>query len=117
LGEAMKPFLEYGWQPQVMAVEGTHKAILAGRMEAYDLAADPLERRDLAASADLSRPLRTALRDYPAPSVGGGHASDRLDDEARRQLASLGYVSAGSAPVVRPDAPRPADRTRLFDVL
>ena len=22
LGEAMKPFLSYGWQPQVMAVEG-----------------------------------------------------------------------------------------------
>ena len=22
LGEAMKPFLAYGWQPQVMAVEG-----------------------------------------------------------------------------------------------
>jgi choline-sulfatase len=117
LGEAMKPFLEYGWQPQVMAVEGAHKAILAGRLEAYDVAGDPTETRDLAASAGLSRPLRTALRDYPAPSVGGARAPDRLDDDARRQLASLGYVGAGSAPVVRADAPRPADMTRLFDVL
>ncbi len=28
LGEAMKPFLGYGWQPQIMAVEGRQKAIL-----------------------------------------------------------------------------------------
>ena len=30
LGEAMKPFLNYGWQPQIMAVEGRHKSIFAG---------------------------------------------------------------------------------------
>src|SRR4029077_8375248 len=36
-----------------------------------------------------------------------------LDEEAKRRLASLGYVSAGSAPGVRKDAPRPADRTPL----
>ena len=54
LGEAMKPFLEYGWQPQVMAVAGRHKAIFAGRFELYDVAADPAERRDLARSADAA---------------------------------------------------------------
>ena len=41
LGEAMKPFLEYGWQPQVMAVAGSQKAILSRTTEVYDLAADP----------------------------------------------------------------------------
>ncbi|HEY0591933.1 MAG TPA: sulfatase, partial [Thermoanaerobaculia bacterium] len=30
LGEAMEPFLQYGWQPQVMAVDGRMKAIHAG---------------------------------------------------------------------------------------
>src|SRR4030095_10230297 len=33
------------------------------------------------------------------------------------RLASLGYVGATAAPVVRADAPRPADMTRLLDVL
>jgi arylsulfatase A-like enzyme/Tfp pilus assembly protein PilF len=117
LGEAMKPFLEYGWQPQIMAVDGRWKAILAGRMEAYDVVADPGETRDLAASADLSRPLRTALREYPVPSAEAARAPDTLGDEARRKLASLGYVGAGAAPVVRRDAARPADMIRLFDLL
>ena len=117
LGEAMKPFLSYGWQPQVMAVEGRTKAILAGRLEVYDVVADPSESRDLGEKAPVSRPLRTALREYPIPSPGARPASEALGEEERRQLASLGYVSAGSAPVVRKDAPRPADMTRLFDTI
>ena len=117
LGEAMKPFLEYGWQPQVMAVEGRIKAIQAGRLEAYDLAADPGETRDLAASSEPPRELRTALRDYPVPAPAAAGTPAGLDEEARRKLASLGYVGGGAAPVVRKDAPRPADMTRLFDVL
>ena len=117
LGEAMKPFLEYGWQPQVMAVEGRIKAIQAGRLEAYDVAADPGETRDLAASSEPPRELRTALRDYPVPAPAAAGTPAGLDEEARRKLASLGYVGGGAAPVVRKDAPRPADMTRLFDVL
>ena len=113
----MKPFLAYGWQPQVMAIEGQTKAILAGRLEAYDLVADPEEARDLGETASLPRPLRTALREYPAPSLEPAKASESVSDEDRRKLASLGYVSAGAAPVVRHDAPRPADMIRLFDVL
>jgi tetratricopeptide (TPR) repeat protein len=117
LGEAMKPFLEYGWQPQVMAVEGRIKAIQAGRMEAYDVVADPGEARDLAVSSEPPRPLRTALRDYPVPAPTAAGAPATLDEEARRKLASLGYVGGGAAPVIRKDAPRPAEMTRLFDVL
>ena len=44
----MKPFLDYGWQPQVMALAGRRKTILAGRLETYDVAADPGETRNLA---------------------------------------------------------------------
>jgi tetratricopeptide (TPR) repeat protein len=117
LGEAMKPFLSYGWQPQVMAVEGRFKAILAGRLESYDVVLDPKEAKDLGGEAPLSRPLRTALREYPPPSLEPKPAGDRLGEEERRKLASLGYVSAGAAPVVRQDAPRPADMTRLFELL
>jgi arylsulfatase A-like enzyme/Tfp pilus assembly protein PilF len=117
LGEAMKPFLSYGWQPQVMAVEGPVKAILAGRLEAYDVVADPAESRDLAETAAVSRPLRTALREYPIPSPDARPAAEALSENERRQLASLGYVSSGAPPVVRKDAPRPADMTHLFETI
>jgi arylsulfatase A-like enzyme/Tfp pilus assembly protein PilF len=114
-GEAMKPFLDYGWQPQVMAVEGSQKAILAGRLEVYDVAADPGETRDLAAQANVSRNIRATLRDYPIPSPAKPAAP--VSDEEQRKLASLGYVASTVAPVVRAGAPRAADMTHLFPLL
>jgi arylsulfatase A-like enzyme/tetratricopeptide (TPR) repeat protein len=117
VGEAMRPFLSYGWQPQVMAVQGPHKAIRAGRIEAYDVVADPAESRDLGPTLPLPRELRDALRDYPVPALAGPPPSDGLGDEEKKRLASLGYVSGVAAPVARADAPRPADRTALLDEL
>jgi tetratricopeptide (TPR) repeat protein len=116
LGEAMKPFLSYGWQPQVMAVQGATKAILAGSIESYDLASDPGERTNRG-SEKLPGDLRKALDDYPVPSIDAGRSNEVLSDEAKRQLASLGYVSASAPPVVRKDAPRPADMTSLFELM
>jgi arylsulfatase A-like enzyme/Tfp pilus assembly protein PilF len=117
LGEAMKPFLEYGWQPQIMAVAGHDKAILSGRVETYDLAADPREQHDLGSGAAVPPGTRKALEDYPVPSPANARAPDSLDEDAKRRLASLGYVSSGAAPVVRKDAPRPADMTALMEVI
>lgn len=117
LGEAMKPYLAYGWQPQVMAVEGTDKAILAGRLELYDVVADPGETHDLSATAGVPPALETAARGYPVPPLVPPRAGDILGKEERSKLASLGYVTGGATPVVRKDAPRPADMSRLFPVL
>jgi arylsulfatase A-like enzyme/Flp pilus assembly protein TadD len=117
LGEAMKPFLEYGWQPQVMAVEGSLKVISAGTNEVYDLAADPDERKNLGSGANLTASVRKALDDYPVPSPEAARVPEALSEEARRSLASLGYVSATAAPAVRRDAPRPADMVKLLDVI
>ena len=117
LGEAMKPFLEYGWRPQTMAVDGRIKAIQAGTIEAYDLGVDAGETNNLGAGANLPQGMRKSLDDYPLPSPSAAKAPANLDDDARRRLASLGYVSASAAPVVRADAPRPADMTRLIEVI
>jgi tetratricopeptide (TPR) repeat protein len=120
LGEAMKPFLEYGWQPQVMAVAGQYKAILSGRVETYDLTADPKEQHDLRSGAALPAGMRKALEDYPVPSPANARAAgslDPLDKDAQRRLASLGYVSSSATPVVRKDAPRPADMTAMMEVI
>jgi tetratricopeptide (TPR) repeat protein len=116
LGEAMKPFLEYGWQPQIMAVGGRQKAIFAGTTEIYDLGTDPNESRNLGSGANLQAPIRKALDDYPVPSPESSPIAN-LSEDARRSLASLGYVSATASPVVRKDAPRPADMVHLFETL
>ncbi|HEX3578063.1 MAG TPA: sulfatase-like hydrolase/transferase [Thermoanaerobaculia bacterium] len=117
VGEAMKPFLDYGWQPQVMAVDGNRKAILAGRLEVYDVAADPGETRDLAAAANVSRQSRAALHDYPIPSVDAQQSASNLSSEEQRKLAALGYVSSVAKPVIRADAPRPVDMAPMFPIL
>ncbi|HEY0592175.1 MAG TPA: tetratricopeptide repeat protein, partial [Thermoanaerobaculia bacterium] len=117
LGEAMEPFLQYGWQPQVMAVDGRMKAIHAGATELYDVVADPMEGRDLGAGGALSRASRAAIRDYPIPSPAAAATVQQLTDEERRRLASLGYVTSDTKPVVRKDAPRPRDMAHLFDDL
>lgn len=116
--EAMKPFLDYGWQPQVMAVEGRYKAILAGRVEVYDVIADPAEKHDLSAGVQLTRGMRTTLREYPIPSPDAASASEppNVSDEERRKLASLGYVASTTKQVVRANAPRAADMTHLFPI-
>jgi choline-sulfatase len=116
-GEAMKPFLDYGWQPQVMAVDGTRKAILAGKLEVYDVAADPGETHDLAAGASLSRQARAALQEYPIPSVDAQQSASNLSAEEQKKLAALGYVSSVAKPVIRADAPRPADMAPMFPTL
>lgn len=118
LGEAMKPFLNYGWQPQVMAVDGWSKVILAGRIEAYDVARDPREERDLAEQPAVSRRARDAARDYPPPAASGADAaSSALSADDLRRLASLGYVSGSARPSLRPEAPRPADMIHLLPAI
>jgi len=119
LGEAMRPFLQYGWQPQVMAVEGDLKAIRAGEsIEVYDVRRDPGETTDLAGSTELPRGLRAALRDYPMPTDFDAESPEQaLSAEAKARLASLGYLAAGAPPKLRADAPRPAEMTHLFEAL
>jgi tetratricopeptide (TPR) repeat protein len=108
LGEAMKPFLEYGWQPQVMAVNGRFKAILSGTVETYDVFNDPREATNLGSGVAMPARMRKDLEDYPVPSADVARAPENLDAEAKRRLASLGYIGSSALPVVRKDAPRPA---------
>jgi tetratricopeptide (TPR) repeat protein len=113
----MTPFRVYGLHPQTTAFAGQFKGIQAGALESYDLAADPKESKNLGAGANLPAGMRKALDDYPVPSVTSARTPENLDEDARRRLASLGYIGAAAPPVVRRDAPRPADMVRLFDVI
>jgi choline-sulfatase len=116
LGEAMKPFLEYGWQPQVMGIADHIKSIRTSSLEAYDLLTDAGEHRDLG-DATVPPTVRAAVSAYPVPGPDAARSPDTISADARKRLASLGYVSAGAAPSMRKDAPRPADMAALFDAL
>ena len=117
MGEAMQPFLLFGWQPQVMAAGASGKAIRSGTIvELYDVHADPAETRDLAGEKELPPDLRQALRDYPLPSKDAASPGD-LDEEASKRLASLGYLTSGAPPKLDPDAPRAKEMTHLFSAL
>jgi arylsulfatase A-like enzyme/tetratricopeptide (TPR) repeat protein len=113
LGEAMQPYLNYRWQPQVMAVAGRHKLIRSGRLELYDVVEDPAEQHDLAAGRTPDTTLAKAVADYPLPASGG--AAPAVGEEERKRLASLGYIVSGETPKTVPaGAPRAADMTHVF---
>jgi arylsulfatase A-like enzyme/Tfp pilus assembly protein PilF len=116
LGEALQPYLNYRWQPQVMAVAGRYKLIRSGRLELYDVVGDPGERRDLAATRRAEPALVAAVTAYPLPGRDGPpDAAPALGEEERRRLASLGYVASDEPPAKLPaDAPRAADMTHLY---
>lgn len=116
LGEAMQPFLNYRWQPQVMAVAGRQKLILSGRLELYDVIDDPREEHDMAKPGAPPRGLVRAVAGYPLPGQGGeATTATSVGEEERRRLASLGYlVSAGTPKAVPAGAPRAAELTGLF---
>ena len=115
IAEALKPYRQYGWQPQVMAVRGNMKVIQAGETEVYDLQSDPMESENLAASVEIDPKIVAAIRGYAlVPSIEGAASSDSLDQETREQLAVLGYVGWESPAPVREDAPIPREMTYLF---
>ncbi len=115
MGEAMKPFLQYGWQPQVMAVEGDLKVIRSGELELYDLSTDPGETKNVEGEVEWSRELRRALRDYPfVPEPAQVAQSAQVSQQDRERLASLGYVGWEGRSVLREGAPSPREMTHLF---
>ena len=115
MGEAMKPFLHYGWQPQVMAVDGDLKVIRSGDVEVYDLSTDPGETKNLQGTVTLSRALREAVRAYPfIPESARQTERTAVSEEDRQRLASLGYVGWEGPAVLREGAPSPREMIHLF---
>jgi arylsulfatase A-like enzyme/Tfp pilus assembly protein PilF len=114
LAEALKPYLQYGWQPQIMGVSGTVKVIRSGETEIYDIEADPEESRNLVGEIEVQPPLVRALRDYAVHPVAGGAERESLSQETIEKLASLGYFDSGQERGPRKDAPSPKEMTRIF---
>ena len=97
--EALSGMLNRGWAPLTGVPRGRSKFIELPIAELYDLAADPVEQRNLA-DADPQR--RDALRAVLAPFAAAAPVTRTVTEtaDARDRLRSLGYVT-GSAPARR----------------
>jgi len=115
LAEAFKPYLQYGWQPQVMAVDGSTKIILSGELEVFDIIADPAEATDLAGRVQVDPEVMKTVRDHWERALSGPLESGAiLGQEATERLASLGYIGSEGNPLLRDGAPNPKDMVDLF---
>jgi arylsulfatase A-like enzyme/Flp pilus assembly protein TadD len=102
--ETFYPFSSFGWNPLHALETSRYHYIDAPQPELYDLAADPEEKKNLAAQqtatvAVLKEKLETRLRTHPfTPSeVGGQDGSSKLSPDAQEKLRALGYFGFRAA--------------------
>jgi arylsulfatase A-like enzyme len=102
----------FGWPPIVSLTDGTRQYIRGDGEEYYALDADPRERTDVAADADLA-PVRRAL-DALVDHAPAPLADARLEDPDPRFAAALGStrLPAGERTA---DAPAPRVRTAIVE--
>ena len=112
LSETFFPRIHFGWSELSSLIEGRWHYIEAPRPEIYDLETDPSEKNNrIAEKPDALRALRTDLLKRK-PSF---ETPLEVDSEARKKLASLGYLSAGPSPAGTLDDPK--DRIKTFEEL
>ena len=119
--ETWYPRFHFGWSELQAVRDGAFKFILAPTRELYDLAKDPGELTNLAAS-DQARAdrMERALRALVAQTTRADAAKgpQAVDPAAEQRLRALGYVGSTSATYLE-DRPRrdPKDTIELFNLL
>lgn len=95
--EALSGQLNRGWAPLYGLIQEGWKYIDLPIPELYDLAADPRESRNLAATEPRRlTAMRTALE--PLRQLDHGAVASPESAEIRERLQSLGYLSGGAPP-------------------
>jgi len=115
--ETLSPRLSHGWSELRTLYQGDWKYIHGSRAELYDLSADPLELDDLVDRAQEQRQtMEQALaRLINDNAMDATSVARPVDDETRKQLMALGYISASgdTGPILeelRSDGTPPQDR-------
>ncbi|MEO7796068.1 MAG: sulfatase-like hydrolase/transferase [Thermoanaerobaculia bacterium] len=122
--ESFLPYYAYKWYPLRTLSDGRALYLQAPLPALFGLDSDPAEARDLApAEPELVRLWGTRLERLLA-AAGESLAEARspqaaLDEEQRRQLASLGYLSGagGASAAVAADLPDPRARVGIAQAL
>ncbi len=115
LAEALKPYMQYGWQPQFMAVLNGIKVIRSGDTEIYEVRTDPGEINNLDGQVEPDPAVWDAIDAYSVRALAEPKPEQQtLSQEALDKLASLGYVGSSGSSRLRDDAPNPRDMVHLF---
>jgi arylsulfatase A-like enzyme/Flp pilus assembly protein TadD len=114
LSETFFPRIHFGWSELSSLFDGRWHYVEAPKPEIYDVAADPAEKTNrLAEKPDA---LRSLLAEMGTRRPAYESAGD-LDAEARKKLASLGYLSAGPSSANAGGLDDPKDRIGTFEEL
>jgi arylsulfatase A-like enzyme/Flp pilus assembly protein TadD len=109
-GSTDEPFLNNGWSPVRCLIDDSWKYIKTTRPELYDLANDPGEERDLAATnPDRRKQMESRLAEFESRLNRKGDAPVRLRPEERRALESLGYMGSSKSGPAAPATPNLPD--------
>jgi arylsulfatase A-like enzyme/Flp pilus assembly protein TadD len=110
--ESLSPSINRGWAPLQGVVRNGYKFVDLPLPELYDLARDPKEETNLAASrSDLMQSMRQELSRFRAADRGLQRTEENAETLAR--LRSLGYLS-GAAPTARKRYTADDDPKRLI---
>jgi arylsulfatase A-like enzyme/Flp pilus assembly protein TadD len=114
LSETFFPRIHFGWSELSSLFDGRWHYIDAPRAEIYDVETDPGETTNrLEERPDALRAMvAEASKRKPAYESAGD-----LDPEARKKLASLGYLSAGPSSANAGGLDDPKDRIKTFEEL
>jgi len=109
----------FGWAQQRALTTSRWKYISSTVPELYDVDADPDERQSVIQDyPKVARQMREALQARYAQMTPGQAAAVALDEDARRALESLGYLSGGtlaeSGDFLTPDLPDPKDMVAVI---
>jgi choline-sulfatase len=114
LSETFFPRIHFGWSELSSLFDGRWHYIEAPKAEIYDVAADPGEKTNqFAEKPDALRAMLAEAGKRKPPYESAGD----LDPEARKKLASLGYLSAGPSSANAGNRDDPKDRIRTFEEL
>jgi len=107
--------MQYGWQPQFMAVLDGIKVISSGDTEIYDVRTDPGETHNLDSEIEPDPALWDAIDAYSIRALAEqSREQQSLSQDTLDKLASLGYVGSSGSSKIRDDAPNPRDMAYLF---
>lgn len=92
------PASTFGWSPLAAVTQGSWRYVSGPRPALYDLTSDPAEGTNrIREQPERLRALRKELTRLAARERRAPPAPAPADDELRRQLESLGYLSGASA--------------------